>query len=78
MYHLSTRLHSKIFGFHKKFHSLIDISSEVKKSLNLKKPIVALESTIITHGMPYPQNIQTAIEVEDIVRTQVMRTKIFN
>lgn len=53
------------------FHSVIDISGEVAESLKLKKPIVALESTIITHGMPYPKNIQTAIEVENIVRSQV-------
>lgn len=57
----------------KKFHSLIDLSNEVRESLNLKKPIVALESTIITHGMPYPKNIETAIEVENIVRSQVIK-----
>lgn len=62
----------------KKFHSLIDISSEVKESLNLKKPIVALESTIITHGMPYPNNIETAIEVENIIRSQVIKPNIFD
>ena len=39
-------------------------SSEVQKALDNKTPLVALESTIITHGMPYPQNIQTAREVE--------------
>lgn len=53
------------------FHSLIDISDEVKDSLNLQKPIVALESTIITHGMPYPDNVHTAIEVENVVRSEV-------
>lgn len=57
--------------YNKNHYSLIDISDEVKESLNLKKPIVALESTIITHGMPYPHNIETAIEVENIVRSQV-------
>lgn len=34
-------------------------------------PIVALESTIITHGMPYPDNLNTALRVEDAVKTQV-------
>lgn len=53
------------------FHSLIDISSEVKEAMKLKQPMIALESTIITHGMPYPDNVQTAIEVENIVRSQV-------
>lgn len=36
-----------------------------------KRPVVALESTIITHGMPHPYNLETAIEVEKIVREQV-------
>lgn len=47
------------------FNSLIEISPTLK----LKSPIVALESTIITHGMPYPQNVQTALEVENIIRS---------
>ena len=34
-------------------------------------PIIALESTIITHGMPYPDNLETALEVEDIIRKKV-------
>lgn len=54
----------------KSFHTLIDIAPEVKEALKLKKPIVALESTIITHGMPHPQNIQTAYDVESIVRNE--------
>lgn len=44
------------------------ISSEVKKALEEKRPVVALESTIISHGMPYPQNVETALNVEKIVR----------
>jgi len=43
-------------------------SSEVKKALSENAPIVALESTIISHGMPYPQNIAVAMEVESTVR----------
>lgn len=43
-----------------------------------KRPVVALESTIITHGMPHPHNIDTAIEVEKIVREQVIElTSLF-
>ncbi|XP_073834207.1 uncharacterized protein [Musca autumnalis] len=51
------------------FHSLLDIHPNIKNALNQRKPVVALESTIITHGMPYPQNMETALEVEDVVRS---------
>ncbi|WDR04568.1 pseudouridine-5'-phosphate glycosidase [Devosia rhodophyticola] len=46
----------------------LSISSDVKKALSEGKPVVALESTIITHGMPYPQNLEMARNVEAIVR----------
>lgn len=46
----------------------LEISEEVKKALLENKPVVALESTIISHGMPYPKNVQTALEVEKVVR----------
>lgn len=46
----------------------IEIHPEVKDALNSGKPVVALESTIISHGMPYPENIETAKKVEEIVR----------
>lgn len=46
----------------------IDYSEEVKKAKNENRPIVALESTIISHGMPYPKNIETALMCEDIIR----------
>lgn len=46
----------------------ITLSEEVRAAKEQGKPIVALESTIISHGMPYPQNVQTAREVEQIVR----------
>ena len=49
-------------------HSFLAIQPEVKNALSEGKPVVALESTIISHGMPYPQNIETALEVEEIVR----------
>jgi len=48
--------------------NLVSFSREVATAFETKKPIVALESTIISHGMPYPQNYQTAREVEDIIR----------
>ncbi|EOD00686.1 pseudouridine-5'-phosphate glycosidase [Caldisalinibacter kiritimatiensis] len=46
----------------------LDIKPEVKKALDEGRPVVALESTIISHGMPYPQNVETAKKVEEIVR----------
>jgi len=46
----------------------IKFSTEVKKAISLNSPIVALESTIITHGMPYPKNLETAKIVEKTVR----------
>ena len=48
----------------------IYISSEVESSLNTKNPILALESTIISHGMPYPDNLEFALEAESICRQQ--------
>ena len=54
-----------------RFHtSLLNIKKEVATALATGKGVVALESTIITHGMPFPQNLKTALEVEDIVRSQ--------
>jgi pseudouridine-5'-phosphate glycosidase len=46
----------------------IEYSKEVQKALDNNQPIVALESTIISHGMPYPANVKTALECEQIVR----------
>ena len=46
----------------------LDILPEVAEALAAGKPVVALESTIISHGMPYPQNVETALNVERIIR----------
>ncbi len=46
----------------------LEISEEVQNALNSNKPVVALESTIISHGMPYPKNVETALKVESVVR----------
>ena len=46
----------------------IKVNPEVQKALDEGRPVVALESTIISHGMPYPQNVETALQVENIVR----------
>ena len=49
-------------------HQFLSYSAEVANARAAGKPVVALESTIISHGMPYPQNVQTAREVEQIIR----------
>ena len=46
----------------------LDISPEVKAALDEGRPVVALESTIISHGMPYPKNVETALRVEQTIR----------
>ncbi len=46
----------------------LDVNPEVAAALAAGKPVVALESTIISHGMPYPQNVETALAVEQIIR----------
>ena len=46
----------------------LDVAPEVQEALAAGKPVVALESTIISHGMPYPQNVETALKVEAIIR----------
>ena len=48
----------------------MDISTEVQQALKTGFPIVALESTIISHGMPFPQNLKTALTVEKIIREE--------
>ena len=51
-----------------KFSKYLSISKEVREALENGKPVVALESTIISHGMPYPKNVQTALACEQIIR----------
>lgn len=48
----------------------LDVNDEVAAALAQGKSVVALESTIISHGMPYPQNVETALQVEEIIRRQ--------
>ena len=50
------------------YEKYLRISDEVQSALNAGKPVVALESTIISHGMPYPRNVETALRVEETVR----------
>ena len=46
----------------------LDIAPEVQQALADGRPVVALESTIISHGMPYPKNVETALLVEQTLR----------
>ena len=46
----------------------LDVNPEVAEAVRAGRPVVALESTIISHGMPYPQNVETALNVERIIR----------
>ena len=52
----------------KELCTYLDIAPEVQQALQNRRPVVALESTIISHGMPYPQNVETALKVEQTVR----------
>ena len=51
-----------------KLNKYLDVNPEVAAAIAAGKPVVALESTIISHGMPYPQNVETALNVERIIR----------
>jgi len=51
-------------------HDLLRFSDEVKEALHSGKPVVALESTVIAHGLPYPENVATARKIEAAVRAE--------
>lgn len=46
----------------------LSVTPEIQEAIDAGKPVVALESTILSHGMPYPQNVEFAHKVEEIVR----------
>lgn len=48
----------------------MDVTPEIEEAVRTGKPVVALESTILSHGMPYPENLSFAREVEKIIREQ--------
>lgn len=54
----------------KTYEQFLDIKQEVKEALAQNMPVVALESTIISHGMPYPDNVKMAKKVESIIRSE--------
>ncbi|MBR3840850.1 MAG: pseudouridine-5'-phosphate glycosidase [Erysipelotrichales bacterium] len=49
---------------------LVRVNDHIKEAMEKGIPVVALESTIISHGMPYPQNVETALKVEEIIRSE--------
>ena len=51
-----------------KLERYLDVHPDVAAALAAGRPVVALESTIISHGMPYPQNVETALAVEELIR----------
>ena len=51
-----------------KLQDYLYVSEEVRAAVEANRPVVALESTIISHGMPYPQNVETALRVEKTIR----------
>jgi pseudouridylate synthase len=61
------RGNSCLFYFYR-MENYLEISAEVKRALAAHQPVVALESTIISHGMPYPENVEMALRVEQVVR----------
>ncbi|MDT8337068.1 MAG: pseudouridine-5'-phosphate glycosidase, partial [Candidatus Izemoplasmatales bacterium] len=54
----------------KNYDMFLEIKEEVKEALANNLPVVALESTIISHGMPYPENVKMAKKVESIIRSE--------
>ena len=52
------------------FSEYLDVNPVVKEAIEQGKPVVALESTIISHGMPYPDNVKTAVAVEEAIRQE--------
>ena len=55
-------------GHNREYCRHLDLSAPVEEALRQDRPVVALESTIISHGMPYPKNVETALRVEETVR----------
>ena len=50
----------------------LEVSPRIREALDNNRPVVTLESTIISHGMPYPRNVETALKVEEVVRLSLI------
>ena len=66
---------SRLVNCRRAISSLLEVEGSVEEALRNGEPVVALESTIVAHGMPFPQNLETAQSVESIVRSRVSETK---
>ena len=55
---------------HMNLKDYLSVTPEIQEAIDAGKPVVALESTILSHGMPYPQNVEFAHKVEEIVRAE--------
>ena len=53
------------------FEKYLDVLPEIQQALDENKPVVALESTILSHGMPYPENLDFAHRVEEVMGSNV-------
>ncbi|KAI6173328.1 hypothetical protein M3Y98_01069700 [Aphelenchoides besseyi] len=58
------------FQLTRQLPSIIRLSEEVNSALNTKAPVVALETTVLTHGLPYPKNLEVAHSLEDVIRQE--------
>ncbi len=68
---------SSLLSLNKRYNSsflmknqFLKVNDQIKDAVLDNKPVVALESTIITHGLPYPNNYETALEVENVIRNE--------
>ena len=52
------------------YRDYLSVTPEIQKAIDEGKPVVALESTILSHGMPYPENLEFAAKVEEVVRAE--------
>lgn len=69
---LSTFVSAGIKRYSQTTRNILEISPEIQHAIQNDLPVVALESTIITHGMPFPQNFETAMKVENTIRAKVL------
>ena len=58
------------------FSEYLDVNPVVKEAIEQGKPVVALESTIISHGMPYPDNVKTAVAVEEAIKPVLFKNSL--
>jgi pseudouridine-5'-phosphate glycosidase len=84
LHRISGRIRRRAFSPNRRLLSSVNpllnflrIESSVQQALDENRPVVALESTIVAHGMPFPQNVELAEEVESILRSKVRAALLF-